>query len=758
MKIFPRIILMVFVMPTLIWAAPEIAFSPESVDFGSVAVGAQDSTVLTIHNVGTDTLVISGGKLAKGTGSAFDMIVPSVRLGTGDSIRVMVHYHPVTGGVEADVFALETNLPLDVLAPRPVVQLLGNGLGAEIDVGASVLSFASQGLGAASVQNLTIANLGNDTLRVSDIFVGDVRFAIDATAFDLEPDTDRLVRVTYTPDSSRARVDTLRILSNDFDEPSMLVVLNAQETPLQVGTARISLNRSGIPFPQVGDTISVSFTLTPNGASVAGVELFFAYDPALFAPANPSAPFSRVGYTASPLNPLFNKVVSKSDDVAVAHLTSLGGASDSITAEGLLTQMDLVVLAPLTKTTRLRVLVEAPLFNTQYISPSDLSFTMPSSNSVGLGNTPPVMRPFPSLSMSEDEPANLALISLASDAESPPSALQWAFHDPDSLLVVSITTLDPDVGPIARFFPPENASGTFAVTATVTDPAGASDSSVIVVDVAAVNDPPAILGARAPGENATGVSPPVLLQWSAGDADRNDVLSFEIRFGQNRLFLDVVAQSLSDTSYSFPGTLLADTNYFWQVVVSDAAGVAVQGPVWQFTTESDQVAPVFVVGPQISEVTDSTAAVFWSLDEPATARIVLGLRADLSDSLDFDPVVVADQVRLQTQEVAGLIAGTEYYYQVTVRDAAGNGVVSDILTVTTTGEKPVEPVVNDVGDFTGDRLVDFGDFIVFAAVFNTLLGDIQYIPNADFDSSGAIDFVDFIVFSSVFGTNYAAGN
>ncbi|MBT4140215.1 MAG: choice-of-anchor D domain-containing protein, partial [Candidatus Latescibacteria bacterium] len=730
----------------------------ESVDFGPVTVGAQDSKVLTIWNVGTDTLAISGGKLALGTESVFDMIVPDVMLGTGDSINVVVRFKPLMGGIQADVFTVETNLPLNILAQRPVVQLVGDGLGAEIDLASSVLSFASQGLGASAVQNLLITNRGNDTLRVSDIFVDDVRFGVDVTAFDLGPDIERLVRVTYIPDSSRARIDTLHIVSNDFDEPMTLVVLDAQETPQQVGSARISLARSGIPFPQVGDTVSVSFTLTPNNASIAGVELFFGYDPVLFAPADSRAPFLRVGYTASPLQILFNEVASKSADLEVTHLTSLGGATDSITTEGLLTQMDLVVLSPLTKTTRLRVLVEAPFFNTQFISPSDLSFTMPSSNSVGLGNTPPVMRAFPPLKMSEDEPASLALISLASDAESQPSDLQWSFHDPDSLLVVSISTPDPALGAIARFFAPENASGTFAVTATVSDPAGASDRSVIVVDVAAVNDPPSVLGVSTPGENATGVSSPVILQWSASDADRNDVLGYDVRFGQNRLFLEVVAQSLSDTSYSFPGTLLPDTNYFWQVVVSDAAGAEVEGPVWQFTTESDQVAPTFVAGPQISEVTDSTAAVFWSLDEPATARIVLGLRADLSDSLDFDPVAIADQSRLRTQEVSGLIAGTEYYCQVTVRDAAGNGLVSDILTLTTTGEKPIEPVVTDVGDFTGDRVVSFGDFIVFAAVFNTLFGDLQYIPNADFDSSGAIDFVDFILFSSVFGINYARGN
>ncbi len=761
MRIFPHILLLfltaIGIGPTHIWAAPEIAFSPTYVDFGSVSVGAQDSTVLTLKNVGDEPLVVSNGQLARGAESVFDVVISSFQLGAGDSVSVVVRFTPNAGGTQADVLTLETNLPVDVLAQRPVVQLVGEGFGAEIDVVSSVLLFASQGVGASAVQNLLVTNRGNDTLRVSDVFVNDVTFAVDVASFELAPDVERLVRVTYTPYSSRARIDTLHIVSNDFDEDTLLVVLDAQETPQQVGVARISLSRLGATFPQVGDTISVLFTLAPNGASVAGVELFFGYDPAFFAPADSSAPFSHLGYTSDPLNILFNKVVSKSADLGAAHLTGLGGASDSITTEGILTQMDLVVLAPLTKTTRLRVLVEAPLLNTQFITPASLSFTMPSTNSLGLGNTPPVIRPFPPLLMSEDEPASLALITLASDAESSPNELQWSFHDPDSLVIVSISTIDPAVGAIARFFAPENASGTFAVTAMVSDPAGAFDSSIVVVDVMPVNDPPSIPIVSTPGDSATGVSSPATLQWSASDPDRNDSLSYEVRFGQNRLFLSVIAEDLSESSHTLAGSLVANGIYFWQVIARDDAGGETQGPVWQFTTESDQVAPVFLGGPEISEVTDITAAVFWSLDEPASVRIVLGLQADLSDSLDFDPVVVPNQSRLVTQQISGLTPGTQYYFQIALTDVAGNRLLSDILTLTTIGEEPVEPVILDVGDFTGDRLVDFGDFIIFATVFNKVVGDIEYISTADFDSNGGITFDDFIVFAGVFGTNYATG-
>jgi hypothetical protein len=83
--------------------------------------------------------------------------------------------------------------------------------------------------------------------------------------------------------------------------------------------------------------------------------------------------------------------------------------------------------------------------------------------------------------------------------------------------------------------------------------------------------------------------------------------------------------------------------------------------------------------------------------------------------------------------------------------------VSDILGVMTTGENVVVPVIRDMGDFTGDRLVNFEDFVIFAAVFNRPIGSIEYIPNADFNSNGVINFEDFVVFAGVFGNNYATG-
>jgi hypothetical protein len=56
-----------------------------------------------------------------------------------------------------------------------------------------------------------------------------------------------------------------------------------------------------------------------------------------------------------------------------------------------------------------------------------------------------------------------------------------------------------------------------------------------------------------------------------------------------------------------------------------------------------------------------------------------------------------------------------------------------------------------VGDLDGDDVVDLTDFGLFAAAFNTVLGDADYNPCADLDHDGVIDLTDFTAFGGVYG-------
>jgi choice-of-anchor B domain-containing protein len=56
-----------------------------------------------------------------------------------------------------------------------------------------------------------------------------------------------------------------------------------------------------------------------------------------------------------------------------------------------------------------------------------------------------------------------------------------------------------------------------------------------------------------------------------------------------------------------------------------------------------------------------------------------------------------------------------------------------------------------LGDIDGDGVRDLNDFTLFAAAYNSVIGQAHYDPAADLDADGAVDLSDFTLFANVYG-------
>jgi alpha-tubulin suppressor-like RCC1 family protein/formylglycine-generating enzyme required for sulfatase activity len=158
------------------------------------------------------------------------------------------------------------------------------------------------------------------------------------------------------------------------------------------------------------------------------------------------------------------------------------------------------------------------------------------------------------------------------------------------------------------------------------------------------NVPPNVPSSPVPGDGYIGQRVKPHLAWNGGDPNTNDIVSYDVYLGYINPPILRVALNLSDPSYD-PGTLLANTTYYWRVVARDSSGAETNGPIWSFTTGNVSVgvtptkyipAGVFIIGngasdaPQrpvylsgysmdITEVTNAQFGEYWRATHSSSA-------------------------------------------------------------------------------------------------------------------------------------------
>ena len=135
------------------------------------------------------------------------------------------------------------------------------------------------------------------------------------------------------------------------------------------------------------------------------------------------------------------------------------------------------------------------------------------------------------------------------------------------------------------------------------------------------------------------------------------------------------------------------TTYHYRVKSEDGVGNPAVSDDFTFTTPA-------MIPPVISAVEaspgESTAAVTWTTDEPATSQVEYGLTDSYGSQTAKDTSLTSNH----SMSLTGLTPETLYHYRVKSEDAAGNPSVSGDCTLTTTGSAP--PVISDVSAAPSD--------------------------------------------------------
>ena len=142
-----------------------------------------------------------------------------------------------------------------------------------------------------------------------------------------------------------------------------------------------------------------------------------------------------------------------------------------------------------------------------------------------------------------------------------------------------------------------------------------------------------------PPDGASDIYIEDVLQWTGGDPNSGDTVTYDVYFGKSSP-PPLVKEGLSQPAYD-PGTMDLDTTYYWKVVAEDRQGLTSTGPIWHFTTELEPNGP-----PTKPEIYGSSNGppgkdLSWAFisDDPDDNRVkyIIDWGDETSDETDYNP-------------------------------------------------------------------------------------------------------------------------
>ncbi len=230
--------------------APNLVVSADSLEFGSLFIGATRVNTIVIENNGTDQLLISG---IVSNHSDFQPDITNITLNPGENRVVTITFIPTTATLISGTLTLTSNDPGQ---PIETVYLSGEGLiPPDISVSPDFLD-----------DSLFTNEITIDTLTINNVGGSDLYFDISISAFDSTSTSTTL----YTLPEINLSANSLAIDSSISNE---MVLKNTTVKPLSAALTDLSGITIGL-FSSSGNYSIIISDLVARGATV-----FYVWSP-----------------------------------------------------------------------------------------------------------------------------------------------------------------------------------------------------------------------------------------------------------------------------------------------------------------------------------------------------------------------------------------------------------------------------------------------------------------------------------------------
>jgi hypothetical protein len=174
----------------------------------------------------------------------------------------------------------------------------------------------------------------------------------------------------------------------------------------------------------------------------------------------------------------------------------------------------------------------------------------------------------------------------------------------------------------------------------------------------------------------------------------NEVATSHVQFGVGELSGVLSSQALVTSHSVTLVDLVPSAIYTFRVASTDRHG---NGPTYSdvafFTTQAppgDVTRPVITSGPSVGSLSDTSAIIQWTTDEPASSALDYGLTSASGNAVEG---IVGNFVKSHSMAVTGLQPTTQYFARVRSQDPDGNATISSTFTFTTQAVPDTQPPV-----------------------------------------------------------------
>ena len=249
-----------------------LSVSPASFNFGSIVDGQTKSQTFTVTNTGASTLTIAQLSLA-GSGYSVSGLATPANVAAGQSTSFSATFAPASAGTLNGSISLVSNAPNS----PATVSLSGTGVAATVTMSASPasISFGSINAGSSNSQSVTLTNVGNSSVTISQISMNakDVTTSGIATPVTLGVGQKAAMTLTFKPTSSETVSGNVTVVNSQGSSTVIPISASGVQpaisvTPSSVSFGSISVGSSNTQTMKV--TNSGTGVLTISQISVAG--------------------------------------------------------------------------------------------------------------------------------------------------------------------------------------------------------------------------------------------------------------------------------------------------------------------------------------------------------------------------------------------------------------------------------------------------------------------------------------------------------